>query len=105
MLPTKLSICYNKDSLFQSQEYFTAKWIYFLIWMIDKGVLVDHVKRKFEPLPNDDELDSNKTNRILGKLKDHIPNAVAILSWQEEMKSHNVPQNDSHPTIDNVIPR
>ena len=43
-------------------------------------------------MPNDDESDSHKRSRILGKLTDYIPNAVAILSWQEEIKAHNIPQ-------------
>ena len=81
-----------------------AKQIYLaIIYIIDKRVLVDHIKRIFEPLPNDDESDSNKRRRILGTLKDDIPNAVAILSWQEEMKAHNVPQPNSKSMIE--IPR
>ena len=58
-----------------------CNFTHIILYFIGKRPLVDKRKKTFELCYMDTETDSQKRDTLLNKLKDHIPNVVAIQYW------------------------
>ena len=52
------------------------------------------------PVEGDKEISSDKRDKLLQNLSEHLPNAVSVLYWKEEQKEHsacdiNTPSEES----------